>query len=196
MLQYSKIMLFEFMIFPLHIDKIFGKTLRSAIDKSVVLSVLRLTPVLSSISLNPEDFTPESAQKSPQISSRPRWEQSLCVGRLERTGQCIIETDWKIYRIWLKVLFAECRLILSTSTRWITGQSKTVGCCWEPDSKVNKHSLVMQLDKKFKCTGQDSRLNNINPQMTPIFKSRVQQETEGRLIWEHTRCSRLSKCHH
>lgn len=38
-------------------------------------------------------------------------------------GQCIIETDWKIYRIWLKVLFSEYRLILSMSTWWITGQN-------------------------------------------------------------------------
>lgn len=51
------------MIFPLHIDKMFGKTPLSAIDKSVVFSVLQLTPVFSSISLNPEDFTPESVQK-------------------------------------------------------------------------------------------------------------------------------------
>ncbi len=40
----------------------------------------------------------------------------------------------------------------------------------------------MQLDEHFKCTGQDSRLNNIKPQMTPIFKLRVKQETDGRLI--------------
>lgn len=57
-------MLFEFMIFQLHIDKMFGKTPLSAIDKCVVFSVLQLTPVFRSISLNPEDFTPESAQKS------------------------------------------------------------------------------------------------------------------------------------
>lgn len=121
------------------------------------------------------------AKKSPQIPSGPRWEQSLCVGRLKPTGQCIIETDWKIYRIWLKVLFSKCRLILSMSTQWIRGQSKTVGCCWDPDSKVNKQSCDAAW-WKCKCLGQDSRLNNINPQMTSIFMSGVKQETEGRLI--------------
>lgn len=125
--------------------------------------------MFSSISLNLKDPQNQRKKKSPQIPSGPRWEQSLCVGRLKPTGQCIIETDWKIYRIWLKVLFSECRLILSMSTQWIRGQSKTVGCCWDQDSKVNKHSLVMQLDEKLKCLGQDSRLNNISPQMTPIF---------------------------